>query len=75
MIYRKTLRIVDSNEKLMSMLVTHAHEDLHTQLSILVSILQALLPQFKDGNSENDFLEYLALHFSWYNRYTQSVSL
>ena len=73
--YRWKLHIVDVNNKLMALLVTHAQEDLKHQLDILVTILQGLLPKFKDGDSAKDFLKFLALHFSWYFRYGKSVSL
>lgn len=60
---------------MIALLVTHAQEALREKLGIIVAELQALFPQEKFEVDSTETSEFLALHFSWYNRYAESVSV
>jgi hypothetical protein len=72
--YRKTLKIVDQNNNLILLLVPHASDCLYEKFDILPSELQALFPGELYHTTSRVDDEFLALHFSWYNRYYESVS-
>lgn len=58
----------------MALLVTHGGDVLQHKLKLLQSELQVLFPgELFEADSQDPGHEFLALHFSWYNRYSESV--
>lgn len=75
MVLRKTLRLEDSKGVLIALLVTHAQQVLREKLRIIIAELKALFPKEKFEGDSTKLSEFLALHFSWYYRYAESVSV
>jgi hypothetical protein len=67
--------MLDHHKALLFMLSTHLTQALPEKMALLLSELQALFPgELSYENSKREGYEFLALHFSWYNRYSESVS-
>lgn len=74
-IFRKTLRIVDMHDQLVALSVTHARQILQKQLKILLSQLKMLFAgELVHDNSRDPNFGFTALHFGWYNKYSEEVS-
>lgn len=58
------------------MLGTHLPDALPEKMALLQSELQTLFAgELYEEDSRRDGYEFLALHFSWYNRYSESVGI
>jgi hypothetical protein len=56
------------------MLVTHARFALRDKLKVLLSELQAAIPgELYSVDSREPGFEFIALHFGWYNKFSESV--
>jgi hypothetical protein len=54
---------------------THAKQVLRAKISKIVSEIQALLPgELYPEDSTSPLFTFLALHFGWYNKYSEMVS-
>lgn len=74
-LYRRTLKLVDKNGDLVFLVIPHGHEVLKEKLSILMKEIEALFPgELKHTDSRAPGYQFLALHYSYYNRYHESVS-
>lgn len=73
--YRKTLIFQTPSKKPVAILATHAKEILKSTFTVIVSEIQALLlGELYPIDSTNDGFQFLALHFGWYNKYSETVS-
>jgi hypothetical protein len=65
----------DSKENLVA-LVIPGLETLRAKLATVLVEIEALFPgELENTNSRDPLYSFLALHYSWYNRYHESVSL
>lgn len=74
--FRKTLLIQDHVGDLLAMVSTHAASVLKEKCEVLAAKWQALFQQnLHPVDTANDpYFEFLAFHFSMYNRYHEAVS-
>lgn len=63
------------DDKPVVLFATHAKFVLKAKLSKVISEIQALFPGelYPVDSTKNDF-KFLALHFGWYNKYSETVS-
>ena len=63
------------SEKPVVVFATHAKYVFKAKLSRIVSEIQALFPgELYPVNSKDPDFKFLALHFGWYNKYSESVN-
>ena len=71
---RQTLKLVDKNGDLVFLVVPHRHEVLKEKLGNLLKELETLFPgELRHTNLRTPGYNFLALHYSCYNRYHESV--
>ena len=74
-LFRHTLKLLDSSGELVCLVVPHGHEALKDKLSTLLQEIEALFPgELSRTDSRTPGYEFLALHYTYYNRYHESVS-
>ena len=72
--FRKTIIFQDANQKPLVLLATHAKVVLKALLDAIVARIQAIFPGelFSEDSTRMGF-QFLALHFGWYMKYSESV--
>ena len=76
LLFRQTLKLVDKNGDLVFLVVPHGHEVLKEKLGNLLKELETLFPgerELRHTNSCTPGYNFLALHYSYYNRYHELV--
>ena len=74
-LFRQSLKLVDKNGELVFLVIPHGHDALKEKLSILLKEIEALFPgELRNTDSQAPGYEFLALHYTYYNRYHESVS-
>ena len=77
-IIRNTLRVEDANGDLIALAVTHASSipALKSKLEVLMAEMQLVFPGelYSVDTAKSPNSKFLALHFSWYNKFSESVS-
>lgn len=73
-LFRQTLKLVDKNGDLVVLVVPHGHQALKTKLATLQQEIDALFPgELERIDSMQEGYNFLALHYTYYNRYFESV--
>lgn len=73
---RKTLLVKDAVDELLAMVSTHASTVLKEKLAVILAEFQSIFGKelFAVDTVKDDMFQFLAFHFTWYNRYFESVS-
>lgn len=74
---RRTLLVKDLQGDLLAMISTHASSVLKEKCEALLSEFQHLFGDslFPVDTANDPVFQFLAFHFTWYNRYHENVSL
>ena len=75
-LYRKSMMLRDSEKKLGALLVTHMPDAIpHFSNDFTTRIKLQYAKEFKADKSDRKDYGFLAIHYQWYNRYAEKVSL